>query len=202
MSYNVAAEYWSVQILYKRCRWCITYIWLHVIEPATVLHCTYMSLEFHFLIKTCILCILVYALLGWSKALSKNWFVNSSSIHCFFSTTDEAQVDHPTLVECVRFQGRERRINISQEIGTKYLTFGTRLLEELERINSIALKHMRDDHLSSSLFVPGMGYSLPSTPALLSPYASHNHHTSQNSFHTWSLTVYTTNYVMKLIIRI
>jgi len=70
--------------------------------------------------------------------------VTSSTVHCFFSTTGEAQVDQPTLVECVRFRGRERRINISQEIGTKYITFGTLLLEERtgERVCAIALKHM------------------------------------------------------------
>jgi len=69
-----------------------------------------------------------------------------SSIHCFFSITGEAQVDQPTLVECVRFRGRERRINISQEIGTKYPTFGTLLLEERtgERVSAIAQKHMND----------------------------------------------------------
>ena len=63
-----------------------------------------------------------------------------------FSTTGEIQVDQPTLIECVRFRGRERRINISQEIGTKYTTFGTLLLEERtgERVSALAHKHMSD----------------------------------------------------------
>ena len=49
----------------------------------------------------------------------------------FFSvcTTDD-QADRPTLLECVGFQGKERRINIPQEIGTKYFQFGVLLLED------------------------------------------------------------------------
>ena len=77
--------------------------------------------------------------------------MTSSTVHCFFSTTGEAQVDQPTLVECVRFRGRERRINISQEIGSKYITFGALLLEERtgERVSAIALKHMYDSEQTS-----------------------------------------------------
>ena len=72
--------------------------------------------------------------------------MTSSTTHCCSSTTGEVQVDQPTLVECVRFRGRDRRINISQEIGTKYITFGTLLLEERtgERVNAIAHKHAHD----------------------------------------------------------
>ena len=60
--------------------------------------------------------------------------------------TGEVQGGQPTLVECVRFRGRDRRINISQEIGTKYITFGILLLEETtgERVSAIAHKHMYD----------------------------------------------------------
>ena len=77
--------------------------------------------------------------------------MTSSTAHCFFSTTGEAQVDQPTLIECVRFRGRERRINISREIGTKYITFGTLLLEERtgERVSAIAQKHMNDSEQTS-----------------------------------------------------
>jgi len=69
----------------------------------------------------------------------------------YFSTSGKVQVDQPTLIECVRFRGRERRINISQEIGTKYITFGTLLLEERtgERVNAIALKHRNDSEQTS-----------------------------------------------------
>ena len=38
--------------------------------------------------------------------------------------------DHPTVVECIRFRGRKRRINIVKEIGTKYIEFGILLLED------------------------------------------------------------------------
>ena len=54
--------------------------------------------------------------------------------------------DRPTLPELIRFNGVERRINIPQEIGTKYTTFGILLLEDKSgmRIETIAHKHMKD----------------------------------------------------------
>ena len=36
----------------------------------------------------------------------------------------------PTLPELLNFPGQEKRINIPQEIGTQYKTFGTILLED------------------------------------------------------------------------
>ena len=39
--------------------------------------------------------------------------------------------DCPTMSECIKFQGRERKINIPQEIGTKYYNFGIFLLEDV-----------------------------------------------------------------------
>ena len=53
------------------------------------------------------------------------------------------QIDRPTLIECIRFRGRERRINIPQEIGVKYYQFGLLLLEN-DTIRSIAHKHRED----------------------------------------------------------
>ena len=49
----------------------------------------------------------------------------------------------PTLIECVRFRGREKRINIPQEIGVKYHNFGLLLLEDDTgaRIHAIAHEH-------------------------------------------------------------
>ena len=38
-----------------------------------------------------------------------------------------ANADCPTLWECIRFQGRERRINIPQEIGSNYYYLGLHL---------------------------------------------------------------------------
>ena len=62
-----------------------------------------------------------------------------------------APIDHaaqPTLIECIRFQGRERKINIPQEIGVKYRDFGLLLLEDHNgaRIRALALKHMNDSN--------------------------------------------------------
>ena len=56
------------------------------------------------------------------------------------------QTDQPTLIECVRFRGRERRINIPQEIGIQSYDFSKFLLEDDTgaRTRSIAYKH-RDD---------------------------------------------------------
>ena len=72
-----------------------------------------------------------------------------TNIHCpcspiFQYIDDEAA--RPTLIECVRFRGRERRINIPQEIGVKYYKFGLFLLEDDTggRIQSIAHKHIND----------------------------------------------------------
>ena len=55
-------------------------------------------------------------------------------------------MDQPTVIECVRFRGRERRINIPQEIGVKYQDFGFFLLEDenRQRVKAIAHEHMND----------------------------------------------------------
>ena len=52
----------------------------------------------------------------------------------------------PTLIEMVRFRGRERRINIPQEVSTKYSQFGFLLLEDSNgaRVRTIEHKHQRD----------------------------------------------------------
>ena len=50
------------------------------------------------------------------------------------------------MIECIRFRGRERRINIPQEIGIKYYQFGLLLLEDDTgaRIQTLTHKHMKD----------------------------------------------------------
>ena len=47
--------------------------------------------------------------------------------------------DQPTLIEQIRFRGRERRINVPQQIGTNFKKFGILLLEDENgaRIQSI-----------------------------------------------------------------
>ena len=54
--------------------------------------------------------------------------------------------DPPTLIECIRFRGRERRINIPQEIGVNYREFGLLLLADDNgaRIRALAHKHNND----------------------------------------------------------
>ena len=53
---------------------------------------------------------------------------------------------HPTVLECIGFKGRQRRINIPQEIGTNYSQFGMHLLEDVNgmRVRSIEHKHRGD----------------------------------------------------------
>ena len=52
----------------------------------------------------------------------------------------------PTMMDLVRFQGRERRINIPQEIGINYRQFGILLLEDtnVSRVRTMEHKHQRD----------------------------------------------------------
>jgi len=52
----------------------------------------------------------------------------------------------PTLIELVRFWGRERRINVPQEIGTKYIQFGILLLDDPKgaRVHNMEYKHRND----------------------------------------------------------
>ena len=51
--------------------------------------------------------------------------------------------DRPTMMELIRFRGRERRINIPQEISTKCHQFAVLLLEDSTgaRIRSMEQKH-------------------------------------------------------------
>ena len=53
---------------------------------------------------------------------------------------------HPTVLECIRFQGRQRTINIPQDIGTNYSQFGIFLLDDANgmRVQSIEHKHRGD----------------------------------------------------------
>ena len=57
-----------------------------------------------------------------------------------------AHSDQPTMKECVAFQGKERIINFSKEIGTNYQTFGKLLLGDNTGalVDSVAHKHSGD----------------------------------------------------------
>ena len=50
------------------------------------------------------------------------------------------------MMELVRFRGRERRINVAQEISTKYPQFGILLLEDTNgtRVRNMEYKHRGD----------------------------------------------------------
>ena len=67
------------------------------------------------------------------------------------------------MVDLVRFRGRERRINIPQEISTKYRQFGILLLEDFNgsRVRNIKYKHRGDvEHINMEIlqeWVSGRG---------------------------------------------
>ena len=50
------------------------------------------------------------------------------------------------MIELIRFRGRERRINIPQDIGTEYNWFGVLLLEDEmgTRLKNITHAHMKN----------------------------------------------------------
>ena len=50
------------------------------------------------------------------------------------------------MPECIKFQGRERKINIPQEIGTKYHNFGILLLDDTtgDKIRNLEHKYRED----------------------------------------------------------
>ena len=59
------------------------------------------------------------------------------------------------MMELIRFRGRSRRINIPQEIITKYYQFGVLLLKDATgaRIESIIHNHTRDaEQISLEIF--------------------------------------------------
>ena len=60
--------------------------------------------------------------------------------------------DTPTMIECIRFPGRKKRINIPQAIGPKYYQFGILLLDDPNgtRLRSIIQKYMGDSEQIST----------------------------------------------------
>ena len=51
--------------------------------------------------------------------------------------------DCPTVLECISFQGKERRINIPREIGVNYYQFGIHLLDDH---NGIRVLNIEQDY--------------------------------------------------------
>ena len=66
--------------------------------------------------------------------------------HSLLCVSIDDQAERPTMIECIRFRGRERRINIPQGIGINYYRFGLLLLEDDTgaRIHALTHKHMKD----------------------------------------------------------
>ena len=56
------------------------------------------------------------------------------------------QGDRVTLIECIRFQGEKRKINISREIGVKYCDFGLFLLDDPNGVRTRALAHKHNNN--------------------------------------------------------
>ena len=54
--------------------------------------------------------------------------------------------DCPTVLECIRFQGRQRTINIPREIGTNYYYFGLHLLDDPNgtRVRNLELEYRQN----------------------------------------------------------
>ena len=52
----------------------------------------------------------------------------------------------PTVLECIRFQGRQRTINIPQEIGSNYYYFGLYLLDDPNgtRVHNLELEYQQN----------------------------------------------------------
>ena len=68
-----------------------------------------------------------------------------TNFHDFFymysNSALDNQGDRVTLIECIRFQGKKRKINIPQEIGVKYRDFGLFLLDDPNGVRTRALTH-------------------------------------------------------------
>ena len=83
--------------------------------------------------------------LGLSVWLYSNYWLTLLFL-CILHAPVDDQADQPTLLECIRFRGRKRRINIPQEIGVKYREFGLLLLEDHNgaKIRALVHKHTND----------------------------------------------------------
>ena len=81
-----------------------------------------------------------FCVMDWSRflVLYTNLMLDNNSYLCIS--------DCPTLLECIRFQGRKGMINIAEEISTKYNEFGLLLLNDSNgtRVCSMEHKHRED----------------------------------------------------------
>ena len=54
--------------------------------------------------------------------------------------------DCPTVLECTRFQGKQRTINIPREIGINYRQFGIFLLNDPKGTRTCNIEHKHREH--------------------------------------------------------
>ena len=73
------------------------------------------------------------------------WLCSTISLSYFNSALDN-HADQPTLIDCIRFEGEKRKINIPQEIGVKYLDFGLFLLDDPNGVRTRALAHKHNNN--------------------------------------------------------
>ena len=86
---------------------------------------------------------------GGEEGIDISSFLPCRSFSFLYLISDNVFIvttDRPTLVECIRFQGLERMIDIAEEISTKYHDFGLLLLNDHygTRVRNIELKHRED----------------------------------------------------------
>ena len=64
-------------------------------------------------------------------------------------------IDRPTVLECIRFQGKQRKINIPQEIGSSYYHFGLHLLDDPNgtRVRNLELEYRQNaERINTEIF--------------------------------------------------
>ena len=69
-----------------------------------------------------------------------------STVYTVTSMSRVVTTGCPTVLDCIRFQGRQRTINIPREIGLKYRQFGIFLLNDPNgiRVHNMEHKHRED----------------------------------------------------------
>ena len=88
--------------------------------------------------------VLLYGLIYRTLSLHLPWTVifECDVVLKYCTVTAEC----PTVLDCIKFQGRKRTINIPREIGSNYSQFGILLLNDPNgtRVSNIEDKHRRD----------------------------------------------------------
>jgi len=85
--------------------------------------------------------VLFYALMEWSALVNEMLLMLAGDIE-----SNPGPRGKPTLPELLSFRSAGNRINIATEVATKYVQFGTILLQDTtgERVRNMAHKHLND----------------------------------------------------------